>query len=167
MGYNDNRDQNTGGRRDGGNRARSRDERGGYNKKKNIEELERDFKIQLAKELQTEDYVTFFLNSDKQKLSQYIDGIKSFVKSVGDNISTSQLRNVFPAIKTETDYQQLARLRPQLAYISGKADKDEQRKLIYLLDQMIVNITSADQLKAFQYFFEAIIAYHKYYGGKS
>ncbi len=151
----------------GGNKSRNGGPHRGHSRNESIEDRESRYERELKRDLKSEGYVDYYLRTKTQLVPEYIEGIQSFVKSVGDNISTSQLRNVFPAIKSESDFSRLARLRPQLAYISGKSDKDEQRKLIYLLDQMIVKITSPDQLKAFQYFFEAIIAYHKYYGGKS
>lgn len=138
------------------------------NKGESVEDKERRYAKELADELQTEDYVNYFLKSSNQTHGEYTNRIKHFVRKLDGKISASQLRNVFPAIKTETDPQRLVLLRPQLAYISGKAEKnDKQRKLIFLLDQMINEIKTEAQLKTFQYFFEAIIAYHKYYGENS
>ena len=152
--------------RRGGKREKSDSRRD--NKNESVEAKERRFAMELAAELQTDEYVNYFLESSNQTHAEYTNRIKHFVRKLDGKISSSQLRNVFPAIKTETDPQRLVLLRPQLAYISGKADKnDKQRKLIFLLDQMINSIKTDAQLKTFQYFFEAIIAYHKYYGENS
>ncbi|MFN3394132.1 MAG: type III-A CRISPR-associated protein Csm2, partial [Candidatus Thermochlorobacter sp.] len=46
------------------------------------------------------------------------------------------------------------------------SDKDDVKEVMVLFDDLIEQVKTQEQLKAFQDFFEAIIAYHKFYGGK-
>lgn len=114
-------------------------------------------------------YFLYFKNPDNLEYGVFIQKLKEFISSLlrkSDNITTSQLRNVFSITKKARTKEQLQIIRPKLAYTYGRADKDELKKLLYFLDNQLTNVNSNEDVKTFQNFFEAIIAYHKYYGGK-
>jgi len=103
--------------------------------------------------------------------NKFLEATKRLVKKYKNDISTSQLRNIFSKIKNikDEDYKKFYLLRPKLAYVSGRAEKKYgMKKLIELLDDQIKKIDSEEKAKQFKYFFESVIAYHKYYeaGGK-
>lgn len=109
-------------------------------------------------------------------------------------ITTSQLRNAYGAIgqiklkweqekmkkKEEQDYSklesELVLLKPKIAYDVGRVIRDEKdREEAYryfkeILDKSIDGVKASSQKDiAFKNFFElteAIVAYHKYYGGR-
>lgn len=121
------------------------------------------------KECFGEFYPEYFKNPKNEEYNVQIGKLKSFIQSLltrSDNITTSQLRNVFSVSKKAQKKEQLYILRPKLAYAYGRSDKDELKKLLFFLDKQIQNIKEDEEVAKFKELFEAIIAYHKYYGGK-
>ncbi|MBD3352573.1 MAG: type III-A CRISPR-associated protein Csm2, partial [Candidatus Lokiarchaeota archaeon] len=53
---------------------------------------------------------------------------------------------------------------PKIAYQKGR--HKSLRDLSEVLDTLIKNVSNDQTLKGFKEFFEAIVAYHKAYGGK-
>ncbi len=94
----------------------------------------------------------------------YIDNIKSYVEKNKDKISTSQLRNIFSKVKEVKEPRNLTMLRPKLAYVVGR--QTGMKELVYLLDELIKKVNK-DNLNQFKDFFEAIIAYHRYFNPTS
>ncbi|HQI41150.1 MAG: type III-A CRISPR-associated protein Csm2 [Ignavibacteriales bacterium UTCHB2] len=146
--------------------------KGGYNqkgeKKTKTEGEEERFNNELTTQFGS-NYQSYFKNPDQLEYNSYINKLKDFISSLlqkSDNITTSQLRNVFSLAKKARAKEQLQIIRPKLAYVYGRSDKDELKKLLFFLDHQITNVNSNDDVKKFQDFFESIIAYHKYYGGK-
>ena len=116
-----------------------------------------------------ENFVDDILGESKSDNNAYIKRIKTYVQNNKSGITTSQLRNVFSKVKNINDWSELYTLRPKLAYVSGRADKDEMKTLLFLLDELLIKVSEQkqlEQLKQFKNFFEAVIAYHKYFGGK-
>lgn len=115
-------------------------------------------------------YGNFFrILQSKENYNEEINKLKSFMKSLlsrSDNITTSQLRNIFSVAKKAKKKEDLFVMRPKIAYAYGRAEKTELKKLLFFLDTQIQNIEEDSDVKKFQELFEAIIAYHKYYGGK-
>lgn len=115
------------------------------------------------------------LDGNKEKLVQRADEIGNYL---GRQLSTSQIRNVFYEVKSmsSSDVEQLHLLRPKLAYLAGRHGHRRGNKLtggIVTLQQImdeavkiVLQENTAERFKNFQSFFEAILAYHKYYGGK-
>lgn len=91
-----------------------------------------------------------------------------------DRLSTSQIRNVFGAVKRlqmkgQFDQQaarELILLKPKLAYQAGRHG-DTVKHLGQVLSKAIDRVESdPKRFENFVDFFEAILAYHKAYGGK-
>ncbi|MBD3214982.1 MAG: type III-A CRISPR-associated protein Csm2 [Candidatus Lokiarchaeota archaeon] len=85
-----------------------------------------------------------------------------------NDISTSQIRGIFQVVKRlpenyEESKVDLNLLRPKLAYQTGRFD--ELKPLAMVIDALIKKVGNDETLKGFKEFFEAIIAYHKAYGG--
>jgi len=113
------------------------------------------------------DYVSFLLTSHVSDYNDYIDTIKKFIFRTYKNMTSSQLRNVFSRVKKARDCRDLMFLRPKIAYVAGRSESKDLKTMIFLLDRLIENVgDSPDKMERFQSFFEAVIAYHKYYGGK-
>lgn len=120
-----------------------------------------------CKEAFGEDYKRYFLNPANLSYDDYIQKLKDFIKKKAQNISTSQIRNIYSIIKKEQELDGLKRIRPKLAYTYGRAEKNESLKeLIFLMDSQIQGLNEQTEVSKLKDFFEAIIAYHKYYGGK-
>ena len=111
-------------------------------------------------------YLDEILASEKKDYNSYFQALKAYIKEDADKISTSQLRNIFTQVKKAKIPKDLTLLRPKLAYVSGRSDKDGMRRLIFLFDYLIKQVKDEKQVIEFKNFFESIIAYHKYFGGK-
>ncbi len=115
-----------------------------------------------------ENYVNLILSKDKGNYNNYIDNVEKYIKEKTSSISSSQLRNIFSRVKKAQSPEDLWILRPKLAYVAGRdtgsnKSEIEIKELVYLLDKLIQNVDSESKVEQFVDFFEAIIAYHKYY----
>jgi len=112
-----------------------------------------------------EDRLRKVLEGDAKELNEYAEELAKFYLN-GKQLSTSQIRNVLDEIQRmrEFDEDRLHLLRPKLAYAAGRHGgrvKDFQK----LLDKTI-QMTIKDNYQNFKNFVEAIVAYHRYHGGK-
>ena len=133
-------------------------------------------------------HVPAIIAGDVDTLVQDADRIGRAITSV----SASQIRNVFgpmrqielawPVVDEQSDeeqrrkaadaYRQVVLLRPKLSYLAARDRK--LKPLEQIMGEAIAEIMkakdAAEQRTRFQHcveFFEAILAYHKKYGGKS
>jgi CRISPR type III-A-associated protein Csm2 len=96
-----------------------------------------------------------------------IECVKKFVRDkAAPNVSTSQVRNLYAKARALTSESDLQLLRPQIAYLMAKqqSQNDSMKQFFLLLDDLIAK---GIQLNDFLKLFEAIVAYHKYYGKKN
>ena len=95
-----------------------------------------------------------------------------------ERLTTSQIRNIYGAVKkmqmqmtkrTEFDSHRLLMLKPKLAYAAKRARSRQGQGADRLKDQLTAAIdlvgTDVKKFQHFVDFFEAILAYHKAYGG--
>ncbi len=82
-------------------------------------------------------------------------------------LSFSQIRGVLDEIQRMDpgNKMQLQLLRPKLAYAAGR-HKGKVRALRDITDDAIGMVKTTAQFENFKHFFEAIVAYHRYHGGK-
>ncbi|HEC92011.1 MAG TPA: type III-A CRISPR-associated protein Csm2 [Candidatus Atribacteria bacterium] len=113
------------------------------------------------------------LSGDGEKL---IESATKLGKHLSRKLSTSQIRNIYEEVKKmrEFDRNRLNLLRAKLAYTAGRhGDRDRKTgrlvgpivDLQEVLDEAIKKVDEKT-FGNFQNFFEAILAYHRYYGGK-
>jgi len=114
-----------------------------------------------------QDFQKRILSPDQAGYNDYIEKLKTYVKKHITCITSSQLRNVYALVKGKNNPETLPYVRPKLAYVAGRANLDELRTLIYLLDLLILQVGD-DKVKLLRFkdFIESVIAFHKYYGGK-
>ena len=84
-------------------------------------------------------------------------------------LKTSQIRKVYGAVKKiqmsdEFNQNELIMLKPKLAYAAAR--KSEVEDLKNTLTQAINQVDNSHKFKNFVDFFEAILAYHRAYGGE-
>jgi len=112
------------------------------------------------------------LGGDSKKL---VENARRLGEHLGGRLSTSQIRSIFSEVKQMRRYDEdrLNLLRPKMAYTAGKHGSRVQGKLVgpivdlqEILDKCIERISSEEEFENFKSFFEAILAYHRYYGGK-
>ena len=112
------------------------------------------------------------------RLVSFAEGLGSFLANRREGISTSQIRNIFGEVKKiemewgrspESSWVRLQLLRPKLAYTAKKSERTSVRGLALkeVLSAAILCIEG--EIENFQRvvnFFEAILAYHRAYGGQ-
>lgn len=119
-----------------------------------------------------------FIKSDANA-KELVTTAETLAQAIQKDVSTSQIRNAYGTVKklemagelTPQTYRQILLLKPKLAYARGRAEgrkKDSYQKLESALGEAIDAIDSHDveTFRRFCQFFEAILAYHKAYGGK-
>ena len=112
------------------------------------------------------------LAGDSKKL---VENARRLGEHLGGRLSTSQIRSIFSEVKQMRRYDEdrLNLLRPKMAYTAGRHGKMKEGKLTgpvvdlqEILDECIERISSEEEFENFKSFFEAILAYHRYYGGR-
>ena len=122
---------------------------------------------------QTIEQIKKFIQSDDEP-DKLVEQAEYIAKNDISSISTSQLRNIFGAIKKlemspydEKVYRQLVLIKPKLAYMKGRAgNKIEYRNIEDILGAAIDEVKDKETFVRFCEFIEAILAYHKVYGDK-
>lgn len=107
------------------------------------------------------------LAGDSEKL---VENAERLGKHLSRRLSTSQIRSIFGEVKQMREYEEhrLNLLRPKMAYTAGRHRKTVREivDLQEVLDECIKRTSSEKEFENFKNFFEAILAYHRYYGGK-
>ena len=88
---------------------------------------------------------------------------------LASKLKTAQIRKVYSAVKkiqmnTKFNRNELVMLKPKLAYAAARNKDVEELKAA--LTEAIDQVDSEKTFKTFVDFFEAILAYHKAYGGE-
>ncbi|URZ02307.1 type III-A CRISPR-associated protein Csm2 [Clostridium felsineum] len=123
----------------------------------------------------SEKYLKYFsavilkITSLKDEYDDYIDKCKEYAEYLKKGrLTTSQIRKIYSDIMNAETAMDLKRLRPRLAYITGKNEKNYAiRSLISILDEGIKNLEvngNEEEKKSLKEFIETIVAYRKYYG---
>lgn len=107
---------------------------------------------------------------DAEKLNEVTERLGKYYVSgrrEGEKLSSSQIRNVLDRIQRmgKYDKNQLQLLRPLLAYAAGR-HRGRVQDLQRVLDRAIKKVTDGEKFINFKNFFEAIVAYHRFHGGK-
>ena len=116
------------------------------------------------------------IGGDTKLLVEEAEKIGEFVANRGWGLATSQIRNVFGAVKKleikaktspEIAHSELLLLIPRLAYMDARFKKKESKELKEILSFAIKEIKGDfARFLNFCKFFEAILAYHRAAGGK-
>ncbi len=118
----------------------------------------------------------FLSQLEEEHIVAWADELGEFL--VQQNLTKTQIRKFLDAVirvknfRGDTDYRAQAMLmKPKLAYAVGRT-KDERKginpvePLMKVLSPCIDRIHDQNDFERLAQFVEAIVAYHKYYGGK-
>ena len=109
---------------------------------------------------------------DAEKLVRWAEEMGKQLGSEGVDLKTTQIRKFLDAVNTiksrgtqEDDYykSQCIFLKPKLAYAAGR--QDEVKPLRTVLEPCIAKVENEKDFTHFHRFVEAIVAYHRFYGG--
>lgn len=120
---------------------------------------------QLIEDVFDKNYQSVLLNMVNSTDNELVNKIRKFVETYAKDISTSQIRNLYSDIKT-AKISELPLKRPKLAYVGGRTDKKKtgMHTLLFMLDELIQKVANKEQHESFNMLFEAILAYHRFYG---
>lgn len=104
--------------------------------------------------------------NDVTKIKSIFSGLENFTQKISSGLTTSQLRNVYSKILEAKTPLELQLLRPNLAYVAARNDKQEAKKVMAFVDYLIQQVDSTEKQKSFNKVLEAIVAYHKYSNSK-
>lgn len=120
---------------------------------------------QVPKELLQE----IILQGNAKKMNEVANELGEYFAQGGERekLSSSQIRNVLDKIQRmkSFDPNKLQLLRPLLAYAAGR-HLGKVKDLQKISDQAIQMVQGESHFQNFKNFFEAIVAYHRYHGGK-
>ncbi len=106
---------------------------------------------------------------DVEELNQQARELGEYFSQGGERerLSSSQIRNVLDRLQRmkKFDLRELQLLRPLLAYAAGR-HRGKVMDLQQISDEAICMVRDQRQFINFRNFFEAIVAYHRYFGGK-
>src|SRR4030042_1904222 len=75
-------------------------------------------------------YQELLLTNGGDNFNGYVDKVKKYVADNKNNITTSQLRNIFSKVKSLSKPQEAWKLRPNLAYVAGRSDKFGTKEIV-------------------------------------
>ena len=125
----------------------------------------------------TEDLKAIIVTGDPKKL---VEAAESVGKQLARQLSTNQIRAIFGEVRqieaewpldSEKARRKLILLKPKMAYRARKESGQGVKELVDILDPAVDIVTEKEgeedrRFKRFVEFFEAILAYHKAYGGR-
>jgi len=107
------------------------------------------------------------LGGDSKKLVETAEKFGKYLAGKPKELSTSQIRAIYSKVQrlqefNEDTLKKLNLLRPEMAYVAGRHG-GKVKDLRDVLDVAIEMIDNRTKFENFKEFFEAILAYHKYY----
>jgi len=103
---------------------------------------------------------------DSPVIDQLLTQLKAYAGENGSSMTTSQLRNIFSKVKPINSRQKLQMIRPKLAYVAARQKSSKAEQVVNFLEDLIKNVENDAQVKNFVAFFEAFVAYHKFFDSK-
>ena len=121
------------------------------------------------------------INLDKRVITQggeiLVETAEQFARELSeikrdrDKLSTSQIRNIYGAVKKmqmkggELDTHKLLMLKPKFAYAAKRHGRGTEKLKDILTEGIDLVKNDQKNFNRFVDFFEAILAYHKFYDG--
>lgn len=130
------------------------------NDNKEIKEKERYFSDNILK-----------ISTMTEEYNEYISNAKEYAQWLKKaRLTTSQIRKIYSDIIQAKEPMELKRMRPRLAYVSGRnPDSKGLKSFIEVLDhgiEMLNTKKDENEMNSIKEFVETIVAYLKYYGDR-
>lgn len=139
---------------------------GNSNKKRNIKD-----KTINAIEVEIKNNLNSILHENQDKDGRILidKAEKTAILLYFEDISTSQLRKIYDRvkrfeIKESSSFVELNLIKAQIAYAAGREKK--LRRFYNIIEQLISETNDKSKLKRFKNFFEAVVAYNRFYTEK-
>ena len=103
-----------------------------------------------------------------------VEKLNICAKNLGErfskNLKSTQIRKFLSEVQKIKEFEKDGReklhlLRPLLAYLAGR-HRGGVKEFQEIIEKAIPLITNNKEFNYFKHFIEAIVAYHRYYGGK-
>lgn len=104
---------------------------------------------------------------DSEQVIQIINNIEDTMKKYANIITYTQLRNVYGLIHDVNSVVEIHKVRPKIAYVHARLDKEEAKHVTEFILDLIKLIKEKTQIKPFKEFMETMVAFHKQYNTKN
>lgn len=143
----------------------SQDKKEKNKKNKNLSALANEAKKKFLNNSDENVFKDLLNLQESQQIDKVFNQIEEFVKNYTDSVTTTQLRNVYNEIVKIESIGDLKLIRPHLAYVAARQDKDKEKakEFMAFIDLLIQQVNTEKELQSFKKTMEAIVAYHKYY----
>jgi CRISPR-associated protein Csm2 len=116
----------------------------------------------------TDTEIERLIASDSKLMVQVAEGVGKYIAR---GVSSSHIRNIYGSVKqmemSGFNYHELVLLKPKIAYAAKRNSSSAADDLKNILTAAIDAVgDDKDRFQRFADFFEAILAYHKAYGGR-
>lgn len=102
----------------------------------------------------------------QDQVIKIINSIEEMMKIYAQEITYTQMRNLYGIVKEAKQVISLHRTRPRIAYIQARQSGDKAKKFVEFIIDLMKVVTDENQLKEFDELMETMVAYHKLYGKK-
>lgn len=112
--------------------------------------------------LSYEDLVTPGKNQDD--VVKTINSVEKMMSVYANEITYSQMRNIYGIVTVAKDVSKLHKTRPRIAYIQARQTKDKARIFVEFIIELMKAVKQDEQVKEFHELMETIVAYHRLFG---
>ena len=99
---------------------------------------------------------------------KYVSTIEEYAKYKINDVSFSQIRNLFNLIQKENSTLKLPDIDYKLKYLAGRSGTDQRLKFLLrdLIIPLLKQVDDEEKLSRYQEFLTALLCYHKFYAKK-
>jgi CRISPR type III-A-associated protein Csm2 len=139
------------------------------NKNENVksqQEKREDNNTKISLNILTENVdLVFERKGDTKECNEfYLNELEEYVKKyLKNSVTKTQMRNIFDTFKDCNSNDKMKLLKPKLMYFAGRINKNNAKKFIEQLIQLLDAMRDESDYKQMQKLVETILAYHKYY----
>lgn len=105
--------------------------------------------------------------TDSKKVISIVDCIENTMKQYANEITYTQMRNIYNELLNADTVTAIQMLRPKIAYIHSRLDKENAKDITSFVADLMKEIKLENQIKPFLKLIESMVAYHKQYNTKN
>ena len=98
-----------------------------------------------------------------KRIIEIIDNIEKTMQEYSNEISYTQMRNIYSVLQSTKDVTGIHKVRPRIAYIQARLDKPKAKDITIFIMEIMREITDINQVKPFLELMETMVAFHKLY----
>lgn len=100
---------------------------------------------------------------EQKRVIKTINCIETTMKVYAGEITYTQMRNIYSKILNARDVTSMHKVRPVIAYIHARLDKEKAKHITTFILEIMKVITEPKQVETFKELMETMVAFHKQY----